>query len=71
MKIGDRVSIVFYGEPRTGTVERIGERSGMLFVRMDGTDHLSWFFPESCKPIEQVSVSDPTAPASELDPTAH
>lgn len=49
--IGQRVSVVFYGERQTGTVERVGRR--IVWVRMDQSGVRHWHYPESLTVIEQ------------------
>ncbi len=49
LAVGDRVSVDFWGNALTGTVERVGRTmGGVIFARMDKSGRLMWFHRESC-----------------------
>lgn len=48
-KRGDRVTATLWGEIKTGTVERHGDRYGsaVVWVRWEPYKNMTWVFPES------------------------
>lgn len=50
MKQGDRVKVIFWGTPRTGTVTR-DQRSSIVFVQFDGSHREHWFHATSVTPV--------------------